>query len=196
MRILILFFLAFSLLFAQEYSGVQEDIDVNYKRVIREKKKVIIPEIVGLKVEDQKKLFDRSSKTYVEFPIQSETNPTIVIKTPANQMIQSDHWRIISCSDFGEAFDLKYARIKKMKAIVKTIFKNGNNEIIHEYNGEFNSDGIDLIPILLDNVDIHAGHSDRSRNTVKYFLIEIYIQDVFRKEKKNLCVSEILPFDS
>ncbi|WP_061217565.1 hypothetical protein [Leptospira interrogans] len=194
MRILILFLITFGILFAQQDLGMQEDIDTGYKRMAREKKKVIIPEIVGLKAEDQKKLFDRSSKTYVEFPILPGNKPTIVIKTPANQMIQGEHWRIVSCSDLGEAFDLKYARFKKMKAMVKVVFKDGKNEIASEFQDEYDSDGYDPIPILVDNIDIHAGHSDHARSTVKHFLIEIYIEDAFRKETGKLCVSEILPF--
>ncbi|OMI14310.1 hypothetical protein BUQ74_20855 [Leptospira weilii serovar Heyan] len=193
MRILILFLLTFGILFAQDL-GLQEDIDMGYKRMVEEKKKVVIPEIVGLKAQDQKKLFDRSSKTYFEFPILPGNKPSIVIQTPANQMVQSEHWRIISCSDLGEKFDLKYARIKKIKAIVKAVFKNGKDEIVSEFKDEYDSDGYDPIPILVDNIDIHAGHSDRSRNSVKHFLIEIYIEDAFRKETGKLCVSEILPF--
>ncbi|EJP13211.1 hypothetical protein LEP1GSC080_0306 [Leptospira interrogans str. FPW2026] len=194
MRILILFLITFGILFAQQDLGMQEDIDTGYKRMAREKKKVIIPEIVGLKAEDQKKLFDRSSKTYVEFPILPENKPSIVIKTPANQMVQGEHWRMVFCSDLGEKFDLKYARIKKMKTIVRAIFKDGKNEITSEDDDEYDGDDANTISILVDNIDIHAGHSDHARSTVKHFLIEIYIEDAFRKETGKLCVSEILPF--
>ncbi|WP_061245348.1 hypothetical protein [Leptospira interrogans] len=194
MRILILFFLTFGILLAQQDLGMQEDIDTGYNRMARKKKKVIIPEIVGLKAADQKKLFDRSSKTYVEFPILPGNKPSIVIKTPSNQMVQSEHWRMVFCSDLGEKFDLKYARIKKMKTIVKAIFKDGKNEVTTENDDEYDGDDANTISILVDNIDIHAGHSDHARSTVKHFLIEIYIEDAFRKETGKLCVSEILPF--
>ncbi|EMN56175.1 hypothetical protein [Leptospira interrogans] len=195
MRILILFFLTFGILFSESLDNYeQEYIDTDYKRMAEEKKKVIIPEIVGLKAADQKKLFDRSSKTYVEFPILPGNKPSIVIKTPSNQMVQSEHWGMLFCSDLGEKFDLKYARIKKMKTIVKAIFKDGKNEITSEDDDENDSDGIDPMSIFVDNIDIHAGHSDHARSTVKHFLIEIYIEDAFRKETGKLCVSEILPF--
>ncbi|WP_061286506.1 hypothetical protein [Leptospira interrogans] len=195
MRILILFFLAFGILFAQEDLGLQEDIDVNYKRMAREKKKVIIPEIVGLKAADQKKLFDRSSKTYVEFPISSENKPTIVIKTPVGHLY-SERWRILTCTDLGQSLESKYVHIKNMKTIVRVIYKDEKSEILRENNRIYDMEGYDSIAIIADNIDIHAGHSDHSKNSVKHYLIEIYIQDVFRKENKNLCVSEILPFDS
>ncbi|WOT13146.1 hypothetical protein [Leptospira interrogans] len=196
MRILILFFLTFGILLAQQDLGMQEDIDTGYNRMARKKKKVIIPEIVGLKAADQKKLFDRSSKTYVEFPILPGNKPSIVIKTPSNQIIESEHWRMVFCSDLGEKFDLKYARIKKMKTIVKAIFKDGENEITSEDDDEYDDDGYNTMSIFVDNLNIyiHAGHSDHARSTVKHFLIEIYIEDAFRKETGKLCVSEILPF--
>ncbi|AXR66671.1 hypothetical protein [Leptospira mayottensis] len=194
MRILILFFLAFGVLLSQQDLGVQEDIDTGYKRMAQEKKKVIIPEIVGLKLEDQKKLFDRSSKTYFEFPILSGNKPSIVIKTPWNQRY-NEYWRMVFCSDLGEKFDLKYARIKKMKTIVKAIFKDGRTEDLSEDNKrEYDSDGYDTISINADNVMAFDGDSGAYGNSVKHFLIEIYIQDSFRKETGKLCVSEILPF--
>ncbi|EMO84398.1 hypothetical protein [Leptospira santarosai] len=195
MRILILFFLTFGILLAEEL-GLQEDIDVNYQRMVQEKKKVIIPEVVGLRAEDQKKLFDRSSKTYVEFPILSGNKPSIVIKTPWNKRYD-ESWKMVSCSDLGEKFDLKYARIKKMKTVVRAIFKNGRSEDLSEDDRkEFNSDGFDLISILADNVMAFDSGSAPYGSSVKHFLIEIYIQDAFRKETGKLCVSEILPFDS
>ncbi|WP_061287106.1 hypothetical protein [Leptospira interrogans] len=197
MRILILFFLTFGILFSESLDNYgQVSIDSSYKYHLGKKKKVIIPEIVGLKTEDQKKLFDRSSKTYVEFPILPGNKPSIVIKTPSNQMVQSEHWNMVFCSDLGEKFDLKYARIKKMKAMVKVVFKDGKNEITSENDDEYDGDDANTISILVDNIDIHAGHSDHARSTVKHFLIEIYIEDAFRKETGKLCVSEILPFDS
>ncbi|MDI7175211.1 hypothetical protein [Leptospira santarosai] len=195
MRILILFFLTFGILLAQEDLGLQEDIDVNYKRMVREKKKVIIPEIVGLKAEDQKKLFDRSSKTYVEFPILPGNKPSIVIKTPAGYLYNVN-WRILSCYDLGETFDLKYVRIKKMQVITKVVSKTGKIEILREDDEkEFNSDDIDFMPLYADN-NVNVSGSAAYGNAVKHFLIEIYIKDVFRKETGKLCVSEILPFDS
>ncbi|WP_061216642.1 hypothetical protein [Leptospira weilii] len=194
MRILILFFLTFGVLFAQDL-GLQEDIDANYQRIIREKKKVIIPEIIGLKSEDQKKLFDRSSKTYVEFPILPGNKPTIVIKTPAGYLYNVN-WRILSCYDLGEKFDLKYARIKKMQVITKVVSKAGKTEVLREDDEkEFNSDDIDFMPLYADN-NVNVSGSAPYGNSVKHYLIEIYIKDVFRKDSKNLCVSEILPFDS
>ncbi|WP_061236573.1 hypothetical protein [Leptospira santarosai] len=194
MRILILFFLTCGILLAQDL-GLQEDIDVNYKRIVREKKKAIIPEIVGLKAEDQKKLFDRSSKTYVEFPILPGNKPTIVIKTPRNQEY-SGTWRILACSDLGETFDLKYARIKKMKTIIRVVYKNGENQILTENNPKYDSDGYDFMSLLVDNDSAFNGNPSQGKAFFKHFLIEIYIEDVFRKENKSLCVSEILPFDS
>ncbi|AVV78348.1 hypothetical protein [Leptospira santarosai] len=194
MRILILFFLTFGILLAQQDLGVQEDIDTGYKRMAEEKKKVIIPEVVGLKAEDQKKLFDRSSKTYFEFPILPGNKPSIVIKTPWNQQY-NESWRIVFCSDLGEKFDLKYARIKKMKTIVRAIFKDGKSEVMNEDDRrEYNSDGYDPIPISAINEMAFEGDSGPYGNSVKHFLIEIYIQDAFRKETGKLCVSEILPF--
>ncbi|EMO60748.1 hypothetical protein LEP1GSC133_4524 [Leptospira borgpetersenii serovar Pomona str. 200901868] len=196
MRILILFFLAFGILFGESLDNYEQDyIDRNYKRAISEKKKVVIPEIAGLKAEDQKKLFDRSAKTYVEFPILPGNKPSIVIKTPWNQRY-NDSWRIFACSDLGEKFDLKYARIKKMKTIVKAIFKNSRSEDLSEDDDEYNSDGFDPIPISADNVMAFDSGSAPYGSSVKHFLIEIYIQDAFRKETGKLCVSEILPFDS
>ncbi|ULH27694.1 hypothetical protein [Leptospira weilii] len=193
MRILILFFLAFGILLAQQDLGVQEDIDEGYKRMAEEKKKVVIPEVVGLKPQDQKKLFDRSSKTYFEFPILPGSKPSIVIKTPWNQQY-NEYWRMVFCSDLGEKFDLKYARIKKMKTIVRAIFKNGKNEVLHEYDDEYDGDGYNTISIPAINEMAFEGDSGPYGNFVKHFLIEIYIQDAFRKETGKLCVSEILPF--
>ncbi|WP_061260707.1 hypothetical protein [Leptospira interrogans] len=193
MRILILFFLTFGILLAQQDLGVQENIDWGYKRMAQEKKKIIIPEVVGLKAEDQKKLFDRSSKTYFEFPILSGNKPSIVIKTPWNQRY-SEYWGLISCSDLGEKFDLKFARIKKMKTVVKAIFKNGKSEDLNEEYDENDSDGIDPMPIRVDNVMAFDSGSAPYGDSVKHFLIEIYIRDSFRKETGKLCVSEILPF--
>ncbi|AXR66886.1 hypothetical protein [Leptospira mayottensis] len=197
MRMFVLFLLAFGILFGESLGNYeQEYIDSSYKSHLEEKKKVVIPEIVGLKPEDQKKLFDRSSKTHIEFPILPGTKPSIVIKTPWNQRY-NDSWRIFACSDLGEKFDLKYARIKKMKTIVKAIFKNGKSEDLSEDDRkEYNSDGFDPIPISADNVMAFDSGSAPYGNSVKHFLIEIYIQDAFRKETGKLCVSEILPFDS
>ncbi len=184
----------FGILLAQQDLGVQEDIDEGYKRMAQEKKKVVIPEVVGLKPEDQKKLFDRSSKTYFEFPILPGNKPSIVIKTPWNQQY-NEYWRIVFCSDLGEKFDLKYARIKKMKTIVKAIFKNGRSEDLSEDDKrEYDSDGYDTISINADNVMAFESGSGPYGNSVKHFLIEIYIEDAFRKETGKLCVSEILPF--
>ncbi|MBM9579830.1 hypothetical protein JWG45_22025 [Leptospira sp. 201903070] len=196
MRILILFFLTFGLLFAESFDdSLQGYIDSSYKSHLEEKKKIVIPEVVGLKAEDQKKLFDRSSKTYVEFPISSGNKPTIVIKTPPGYLYNV-HWRILACSDLGEKFDLKYARIKKMQVITKVVSKVGKTEVLREDDEkEFNSDGIDEIPLYADN-NINVSGSAPYGNSVKHFLIEIYIQDAFRKETGKLCVSEILPFDS
>ncbi|EMF91464.1 hypothetical protein LEP1GSC005_0082 [Leptospira santarosai str. ST188] len=197
MRILILFFLTFGILFSESLDNYeQEYINSSYKSHLEEKKKVIIPEAVGLKAEDQKKLFDRSSKTYVEFPIIPGNKPSVVIKTPWNQRYD-ESWRIFACSDLGEKFDLKYARIKKMKTIVRAIFKDGKSEVLSEDDRkEYNSDGFDPIPIRADNVMAFDSDSGPYGNSVKHFLIEIYIQDAFRKETGKLCVSEILPFDS
>ncbi|OMI13819.1 hypothetical protein BUQ74_20980 [Leptospira weilii serovar Heyan] len=196
MRILILFFLTFGILFSESLDNYgQEYINSSYKSHLEEKKKVVIPEVVGLKPQDQKKLFDRSSKTYFEFPILSGNKPSIVIKTSWNQRYKG-FWRIVSCSDLGEAFDLRYARIKKMKTIVRAILKNGKSEVMNEYDDEYDSDGYDPISISADNAMAFDGHNAPYGNSVKHFLIEIYIEDVFRKENKNLCVSEILPFDS
>ncbi|ALE40431.1 hypothetical protein KQY10_02880 [Leptospira interrogans] len=195
MKILILFFLTFGILFSESLDNYeQEYINSSYKNHLEEKKKVVIPEVVGLKIEDQKKLFDRSSKTYFEFPILSGSKPSIVIKTPWNQQY-NESWGMLSCSDLGEKFDLKYARIKKMKTIVRAIFKNGKSEVLNEDDRkEYNSDGFDPIPISANNVMAFEGDSGPYGNSVKHFLIEIYIQDAFRKETGKLCVSEILPF--
>ncbi|UNE67082.1 hypothetical protein FH588_22020 [Leptospira interrogans] len=195
MRILILFFLTFGILIAQQDLGVQEDIDVSYKSHLEEKKKVVIPEVVGLKPQDQKKLFDRSSKTYFEFPILSGDKPSIVIKTPWNQRYKG-FWSILSCSDLGEKSNLKYAEIKKMKTIVRAIFKDGKNEVLSEDENEYTSEGTDSIPLNANNAMAFDGHNAPYGNFVKHFLIEIYIEDAFRKETGKLCVSEILPFDS
>ncbi|MDI7226531.1 hypothetical protein [Leptospira santarosai] len=196
MRILILFFLTFGILFSESLDNYeQEYINSSYKSHLEEKKKVIIPEVVGLKAEDQKKLFDRSSKTYFEFPILPGNKPSIVIKTPWNQRY-NEYWGMLSCLDLGEKFDLKYARIKKMKTIVRAIFKDGKSEVLNEYNDKNDSDGIDPMPISADNVMAFDSDSGPYGNSVKHFLIEIYIQDAFRKETGKLCVSEILPFDS
>ncbi|MBM9576464.1 hypothetical protein JWG45_04775 [Leptospira sp. 201903070] len=194
MRILILSFFTCGILIAQDF-GLQEDINTGYKRMAREKKKVIIPEIVGLKPEDQKKLFDRSSKTYVEFPILSGNKPTIVIKTPRNQEY-STRWWVVGCTDLGKKFNLKYLNIKKMKLMTKVIFKNEQVDILREDNMKFDSEGIDLMSFSADNDSAFNGNPSQGKVFFKYFLIEIYIEDVFRKENKNLCISEILPFDS
>lgn len=196
MRILILFFLTFGILFSESLDNYgQVSIDSSYKNHLEEKKKVIIPEAVGLKAEDQKKLFDRSSKTYFEFPILPGNKPSIVIKTPWNQRY-NDNWGIVFCSDLGEKFDLKYARIKKMKTIVRAIFKDGKSEVLSEDDHELGGDDANTIPIRADNVMAFDSDSGPYGNSVKHFLIEIYIQDAFRKETGKLCVSEILPFDS
>ncbi|EMO63653.1 hypothetical protein LEP1GSC133_2292 [Leptospira borgpetersenii serovar Pomona str. 200901868] len=188
-----MFFLTFGVLFSESLDNYgQDEIETRYKRMAVKKEKVIIPEIVGLKPEDQKKLFDRSSKTYFEFPILSGNKPSIVIKTPWNKRYD-ESWGMLSCSDLGEKFDLKYARIKKMKTIVKAIFKDGKSEVLNEYDDENDSDGIDPMPIWANNVMAFEGDSGPYGNSVKYFLIEIYIQDSFRKETGKLCVSEILP---
>ncbi|EMO64047.1 hypothetical protein LEP1GSC133_0961 [Leptospira borgpetersenii serovar Pomona str. 200901868] len=196
MRILILLFFAFGILLGESFDdSVQGYIDSSYKSHLEEKKKVVIPEIVGLKPEEQKKLFDRSSKTYFEFPILAGNKPTIVIKTPSGYLYNV-HWRILACSDLGEKFDLKYPRIKKMQIITKVVSKVGKTVVLREDDEqEFNSDGIDEIPLYADN-NINVNDAGIYGNAVKYYLIEIYVKDVFRKENKNLCVSEILPFDS
>ncbi|EKO33532.1 hypothetical protein LEP1GSC179_1914 [Leptospira santarosai str. MOR084] len=195
MRILILFFLTFGILFSQADLGVQEDIDSSYKSHLEEKKKVVIPEVVGLKAEDQKKLFDRSSKTYVEFPIMPGNKPSIVIKTARDKEYKG-FWSILACSDLGEKFNLKYAEIKKMKTIVRVIYKNGQSEVLSEDENEYTSEGTDSIPLNANNDSAFNGNPSQGSVFFKHFLIEIYIQDAFRKETGKLCVSEILPFDS
>ncbi|TGK10800.1 hypothetical protein [Leptospira stimsonii] len=196
MRILILFFLTFGILFGESFDdSIQGYIDSSYKSYLEEKKKVIIPEVVGLKVEDQKKLFDRSSKTYFEFPILPGSKPSIVIRTPPGYLYNV-HWRILACSDLGEKFDMKYARVKKMQLVTKVVSKSGKTIVLREDDEQvFNSDGIDEIPLYADN-NINVTDAGVYGNAVKHFLIEIYIQDAFRKETGKLCVSEILPFDS
>ncbi len=183
------------MLLAQQDLGVQEDINSSYKSHLEEKKKVVIPEIVGLKPEEQKKLFDRSSKTYFEFPILAENKPSIVIKTFRNQEYKG-FWSILACSDLGEKFNLKYAEIKKMKTIVRVIYKNGQSEVLSEDENEYTSEGTDSIPLIADNSMAFNGNPSQGPAFFKHFLIEIYIQDAFRKETGKLCVSEILPFDS
>ncbi|QDK21657.1 hypothetical protein [Leptospira weilii] len=196
MRILILFFLTFGILFSESLDNYeQKSIDSSYKYHLGEKKKVVIPEVVGLKAEDQKKLFDRSAKTYVEFPILPGTKPTIVIKTPANYLY-NEHWSIFACTDLGEAFDRKYARIKKIQIITKVVPKVGRVEVLREDDEDENpTDSIDPMPIYADN-NSNVSDSAPYGNSVKHYLIEIYIKDAFRKETGKLCVSEILPFDS
>ncbi|WP_061216644.1 hypothetical protein [Leptospira weilii] len=197
MRVFVLFLFAFGILLADpsKHISVQEDIDSSYKDFLEKGSAMKKFEIVGLKPEDQRKLFDRSSKTYIEFPILSGSKPTITIQAPPNWEVSS-RWRLLSCSDLGKLQVGKYARAKKIKTVVRLVFQDGKSQIVMEDKEESDSKGYDAIPVYVENYSAFNNTLPDGRKFFKHFLIEIYIEDAFRKETGNLCVSEILPFDS
>lgn len=71
-----------------------------------------------------------------------------------------------------------------MKTIIRVVYKNGKSEALTEFTDTNDSDGYDFMALLVDNGSAFDGNPSQGKAFFNYFLIEIYIEDVFRKERK------------